>query len=59
METLKHKHQINFGVTGFLLKFESCSFNWCMIPSCLWDKEPPLFKDLTAKVYKDIHTLLS
>ena len=30
---------------------------WCMSPPCLWDRDPPLRSDLTAKVYKGVHTL--
>ena len=33
--------------------------NWCMRPPCLWDKGPPLCSDLTAKVYRGVHTLPS
>ena len=32
---------------------------WCMRPPCLWDKVPPLHSDLSAKVYKGVHTLPS
>ena len=54
---MKYSYNNNNNNNLFLRSPPSETSNWCMRPPCLWDKGPPLHSDLTAKVYKGVHTL--
>ena len=56
MEAQKDNNNYNYN-NIFLRSPPRETPNWCLRPPCLWYKGPPLRSDLTAKVYKGVHTL--